>query len=134
MSEFKNLVGKKILNVYVTGIQHPGKIVFKTDAGTYSYIACGDCCSTSWFEHVSGLVHLLNATINEVKEISMKEIPTAEQKDYDCLQNYGWRFVTDKGYFEIEMRNESNGYYGGYIEGPFTEENVKRYVELEEDF
>lgn len=80
-----------------------------------SFSAEGDCCSSSWFEHISGLDYLLGATVKDVQEISMGEIPEAELVGRDVVQNYGWRFITDKGYFEIEIRNESNGYYGGYV-------------------
>ncbi len=32
------------------------------------------------------------------------------------LQQYFYEIVTDKGSFTLEMRNESNGYYGGSME------------------
>ncbi len=39
----------------------------------------------------------------------------ADEKEYDCLQFYGYKITTDKGDATIEFRNSSNGYYGGSI-------------------
>ena len=39
-----------------------------------------------------------------------------EKEDpYDCIQQYFYEFKTDVGSFSIEMRNISNGYYGGEL-------------------
>jgi hypothetical protein len=116
MDEFAELIGRKILGVLTD--QAHGYLVFNTDIGPASYMAEGDCCSYSWFENISGLEYLLDATVIEVRE---RKMPGAvEKKDSDdyvekCTQFYGWTLVTNKGHFDIEMRNESNGYYGGYV-------------------
>jgi hypothetical protein len=114
MSDFEPLVGKKILSVRMN--QSKTVLEFETPEGKIGFYAEGDCCSHSWFEHVSGLNFLVGRIVTKAEDISMGEIPDSELEGYDCVQNYGYRLTTDGGYFEIEMRNESNGYYGGYIE------------------
>jgi len=76
--------------------------------------AVGECCSHSWFEQISGEEALeKGAIILDFSFVSMGEIDTEEK--YDCLRQYGLKIKTDKGYADIDMRNSSNGYYGGHI-------------------
>lgn len=99
------------------------------DGTRTSYYASGDCCSTSWVEHVtvpdlgSGATVLdlkdsggLDAT--EEQEAQTKEAYVARGDKYgpECLRVYHTSIVTDKGEVIIEYRNDSNGYYGGSLE------------------
>lgn len=115
--DFEALVGEKIVSFHAN--EGHTSIGFITESGrALAWDAWGDCCSYSWFEHVSGLAHLIGGTVSEIKG---REMPGAtSDEDHECLQFYGWSIVTDKGYFDIEMRNSSNGYYGGDIHGPNT--------------
>lgn len=126
---FDALVFEKILAVH----GDTDTLEFVTENGVIVYGCEGDCCSSSWFEHVSGIDNLIGHTVTNVEEISMNSITPEEEKNYECLQQYGFRISTDKGYFEVDMRNSSNGYYGGYITGPYsrTEPSLK---EIKEDF
>jgi hypothetical protein len=51
-----------------------------------------------------------------------------EIEAFDVLQFYGVQLVTDKGYFKLEYRNSSNGYYGGNLEY-----NTKEYGHVLDD-
>lgn len=81
--------------------------------------AYGDCCSLSWFEHINGTIFLEGAVIQSVEGVYMSHKDAGPDQDKDeCnyIKVYGYKIRTDKGIFEIEMRNSSNGYYGGNIE------------------
>lgn len=106
----ENLVGCKILNVF----GNSNNISFKTDKGFINFQAEGDCCSHSWFEHFEGVDSLVGATVKNIEEISLENVGI-KSEDWECIRVYGYKITTDKGYAQIEMRNSSNGYYGGYI-------------------
>ncbi len=116
-NNFEELVGAKVNGLF----GDKESLGFSTDLGAFVYEAEGDCCSHSWFEHVTGLDNLIGHIVREVTVIEMADVSApgdedSEDRYYDQLtQCYGYRIATDKGYFEIEMRNESNGYYGGYV-------------------
>jgi hypothetical protein len=95
-----------------------GALVFVTDKGTFAYEAEGDCCSSSWFEHMSGVQALIGSTVREVSDIDLPDVMEDvdfDESKYDVLAYYGIRIVSDGGYSDIDYRNDSNGYYGGYI-------------------
>lgn len=124
---WKNLVGKKIIQVNMEDKQY---LTFQTkDSSDFTFQAYGDCCSYSWIEHVSGLDALLGQEVLEFEEISMGEVQH-DNKHYDCLQSYSYKLKTAKGVFEVELRNDSNGYYGGDL-SPTDRHCLK---ELKEDF
>jgi hypothetical protein len=111
-TEFKDLLNKTINEVYIG--EDKTYLKFVTSEGEFSYYAYGDCCSQSWFNHLDGLDRLIG---QEVKQIVGK--PSSEvlpEKDQDQVEMYGWTLITPKGYVDLEMRNDSNGYYGGSVE------------------
>ncbi len=109
--ELKDLIGRTVISVYINSDKDLLRFNF-TD-GSLFLSATGDCCSTSWYEHISGLDWLIGSPIVSAEEI---EMPNAKGNEYELVQCYGYKLKTDKGIFEIEMRNESNGYYGGSME------------------
>lgn len=89
--------------------------------------AYGDCCSSSWFEHLDGAAALLGSTILAVEEVQGPD-GTPDHED-DVLQTYFLKFTTTKGRATLEMRNESNGYYGGSFDVmPFDQVTYDRSV------
>lgn len=121
MNKYEDLIGLKVISVddFKTG---DCEIIFNLDDGKKLSIECaGDCCSMSWFEHMD--LPSLPFTINKIKEIEGKpytdEWYKAGRSDgysYDHIQTYGLKMETSSGYVDIDMRNDSNGYYGGYFE------------------
>lgn len=90
-------------------------IVFKTDTGEQIvYEAQGDCCSESWFSGIVGLGSLLGQQVIEVTERPEIGDLKSERQEFDIL--YGYFIKTKDGVIEIEFRNASNGYYGGWCE------------------
>jgi hypothetical protein len=71
----------------------------------------GECCSHSWFEHVDDL-GAFPGTILSIDDDG--ETPhEVDETDYEDLKTYFLTIKTDKGRFTVDMRNSSNGYYGG---------------------
>ena len=87
------------------------------DGSTATFTAQGDCCSRSWVEHLTVPSDIAGAVVTHVAENEMGE--TWNDPDhYECVRVYQTTFRTAKGDIVVEYRNESNGYYGGWLEGP----------------
>ena len=111
----KELEGKIIKQIFIDkDEQH--YILFKTDAGNIVYHADADCCSESWFYHILGFDNLINHKVVSVEEIDTGDAPEDGRcrQEYDDL--YCIKIKTEKGHADIEFRNSSNGYYGGWLE------------------
>lgn len=120
------LIGKKVLSIY----GDKNSFAIETDQGSYTFDAYGDCCSVSWFENISGIDNLVGHTVLSVRTDDLPS-PESSEESYECIQAYGWTVTTDKGYFQIEMRNSSNGYYGGSIEvSEGRDKNLKPLVDF----
>ncbi len=108
----KELAGKTVYAVRLN--DDKDFIVFECENGdTVAYSAEGDCCSHSWIEHLNGLSELLGKRVNRIVE---REMPEMKRGEYEYIQSYGWTLETETGRCDIEMRNESNGYYGGWLQ------------------
>jgi len=110
------LVGKTIINAKIANDDKA--ILFVTDHGEIVAKADGDCCSSSWIEHVELPALGFPAKVIEVLDIEMPNAAGAADNEDDLLQIYGLKISTDKGDFVIDYRNESNGYYGGNLSWP----------------
>lgn len=81
----------------------------------------GDCCSESWVEHISNpdACHMarFERWVETDIQPEMESLSENERAMYTNgeLKFYYYEIHTDKGVTTIEMRNESNGYYGGWI-------------------
>lgn len=119
--EFKELVGKKVIEIR----GDKDCLYFVTNEGTYRAEAEGDCCSVSWFEHLDNPEFIIGSEITGVEEVDADSVITDrehQENGYDSVQQYGYKFTTTKGNAILEMRNDSNGYYGGYVS--FTKTNA----------
>jgi len=91
-------------------------ILFESVEGNIIAKADGDCCSSTWIEHIELPAMGFPAMVMTIEDLNM---PDVEQKDdYEVVQAYGCKISTDKGDIVIEYRNESNGYYGGNLAWP----------------
>ena len=109
----EKLIGKEVKEIKINYDKDLIKLVCVDSVLFLS--AYGDCCSRSWFEHMTGVDALIGQKINKVVE---REMPPAKEneEEMECLQFYGWTIETNRGRCDLEMRNESNGYYGGDCE------------------
>jgi len=126
--------GKELIGCKVEAIKMSKDfLIFKTDKGVVAYQVHGDCCSHSFFYDFYGVENLLNnGAIVDVKEVNLLEgdynrtyiINPVEQAFIDAgeLSLYGYQITTIEPMYGFEVtsvfsfRNESNGYYGGWME------------------
>lgn len=104
------LLNKTIVAVAMS--DNKKQMTFVTSTGPVVIYAEGDCCSSSWFESVDDPAALLG-TVQEVEEIPMPDL--GNQPDHEVMRYYGLKITTEKGRAVIDYRNDSNGYYGGYL-------------------
>lgn len=115
MNKFEYLANKTCKDIVIT----EGFIGFELeDSEVISFAPMGDCCSNSWIEHFDQPV--TPCLIYSFKQIeispSFEETPTKTSNIEEEIRYYFYEINTDKGSFLIEMRNSSNGYYGGWLE------------------
>jgi hypothetical protein len=69
---------------------------------------------------------MIGGTVQEIIVRFEEDAPEdgKTRQDFDSL--YGYGVVTDKGEGDIEFRNSSNGYYGGWLE--LSEEEPYRCI------
>lgn len=124
--KFDEIVGKK-----VTGIKmSEDYLVFEYDGGEVCYTVWGDCCSMSYFFDFYGVKNLLDGgpvESFEAVELSVGDVGyhpktwTVDDEDEYCYtQVYGYRLTVEHPLFGtvsavLSFRNESNGYYGGWM-------------------
>lgn len=106
---------RPILNKKIKTTSYDSKyLTFKLeDSKEIKYYAEGDCCSSSFIEDIDDLEVLQNCTITEVDSVSGHQI---DKNDYEVHKWTFVKFTTDKGRATLSFRNESNGYYNGYLE------------------
>lgn len=90
----------------------------------------GDCCSSSWIEHLDVPPDCIGEKLVSVedgdgvpwdghecvpKKADEDGYAYGNECDHDHLKVYNTKFVTAKGTVVLEYRNDSNGYYGGYL-------------------
>lgn len=114
-------LGKKVVEVENSGTP----IVLKFEDGSKLKIDLeGDCCSSSYFspEGLSDSKELEGATIDAIEEVeSGNHGPYDDGGDYDCVSWHFLKIKTDKGDVTLDWRNDSNGYYDGWIVAGFEE-------------
>lgn len=134
----QELVGQTIVSVEID----PSHcyLRFKTEnRDILIYETEGDCCSSSWIEHVENADQLVGAKVEGVQNVDMSHKNEDNSDKYECLQVYGVKILLkDRPTFFLEYRNSSNGYYGGYITGPLEPKYLPKkglvFNPLTEDF
>jgi hypothetical protein len=81
--------------------------------GAWMLVPEGECCSTSYWQEseFEGLENLVDSPVLRV--VNRFECVEKDEGDYQETKVYALELVTAKGSAVFEMRNESNGYYGG---------------------
>lgn len=124
---FSSLVGKTILGLAID--RYKTYLKFYTTEGVIIYEAEGDCCSESWFEHISGIDDVVEYTdlggVKVHKVNNLDEVRLLGTKQ-DVDKSYGVEIELEDPHrpIKIKYRNSSNGYYGG---------SVKRVKSVPED-
>lgn len=109
----KELIGKKILEVGIS--DDKGWLLIRAPHNEYFlYLAEGDCCAQCYIQHISGIEYLIGSTIARV-EVKDKVRSIKNEVDDLYWDDWGYKLTTSRGYCDIDMRLDSNGYYGGYF-------------------
>ena len=110
------LVDKTITAVEISG-NNDVLIFHLKDLPPVTVRAEGDCSSETWIESID-TPKALRGKVLDVQNIDMPDlgnIGTSKHPDVECVQYYGLKVVTTRGTTVIDYRNDSNGYYGGYL-------------------
>jgi hypothetical protein len=118
LKKLKELIGKKVRTIRM----NEDWLVFETDKGNYAFTVEGECCSHSYFYDFYGVKNLLqNGEVLEVEEIELDVPDYTIKPENDEIEAYGYRLTTEHEYWGkkssvFSFRNDSNGYYGGWME------------------
>lgn len=112
LKDWPDLVGRIVESAWINERRDVIELRFADNPALF-LCAVGDCCSRSWFEHVEGVDALIGHQILRVVEREMP--PPSSDAHSDVTRYYGWTIETARGRCDIEMRNESNGWYGGSV-------------------
>ena len=139
-----------LIGATVTGIcMSEDELIFQTDRGLIGYQVQGDCCSHSYFFDFYGVENLLkNGPVTAFEEVELgpgdpgfhdcdkhDRMEWSEDNDWhESRQVYGYRITTEHPTFGpvtsvFSFRNDSNGYYGGWME-PFEATKIGPEHEL----
>ncbi len=118
------LIGKKIVDVKIASDKQA--MLFVDDSGNEFIVRTdGDCCSYTWIESVEMPALGLPFTIINVEDLDMPDL--GDMPDKEVVAYYGAKITTDKGDMVIDYRNDSNGYYGGDIVWPVTDDEYSYF-------
>ncbi len=108
------LVGKIITDIQLSDDSQA--IKFITNQGDIIADCDADCCSYTWIESIYNKNAALNSEVLEADNIDMPDLGDMEGKE--VVAYYGFKIKTIKGECVIDFRNDSNGYYGGWLHWP----------------
>ena len=147
-SIFDNLIGHRINGVFLA--RDNWTILFRTTEGKYfRYDTANDCCNTVWVNHINGLNILGKGDVFELMRGAL--VTGAEDKEWtpdrswteadggeygEVIQDGFYTLKTDRGYIDIEVRNDHNGYYGGSFDAveEVRLDTFKDLKQITEDF
>lgn len=127
----QKLIGKRIDALYMAGPD----LVLLHDDGDFSVLTPeGDGCLRATINHISG-AYLAPCVITGIVE---KEGRTEHDNNGDQVDTGFYSLATDKGFLDIELRVEHNGYYGGELRlrgsNYFGLVDQSKWALLKEDF
>lgn len=123
-SNKKLIVGKKIEKIRF----NEEYLVFEFHDSVFAVGVEGDCCSTSYFYDFYGVEAIIGHVVEDIVEIELDPTDLKASHNGDCIEVYGYKITcknngddddyniygsTRTGVFSF--RNDSNGYYGGYL-------------------
>lgn len=127
------LIDKIIKDIKITASKDA--LLFITTEGDIAVEVQGDCCSNSWVESIELPGLGFPAKVISVDDLDMPDLGDIDGRD--CIKYYGCKIITDRGEIIIDYRNESNGYYGGYLSWPDVhygkkDSNKNRWIDIEQ--
>lgn len=144
MNYDKSLIGKTVEKIYM----NEEYLTFVTDDGNVSFTVDADCCSYSYFFDFYGVANLLGKKVTAFESVDLGPGDPGYRKETfgdgdgyvpggECIQVYGFRITTEHPLFGdvtaiFSFRNDSNGYYGGWLETAKRDLEDERYRILED--
>lgn len=114
-----DIVGKVIESIKLSDDKEQLTLSFK-DGSCRVFQTEGDCCSSTWIEHLELPKDVIGATILPITDHDYEDKfelePHPDEDENGELKVYQTHIPTDRGHIAIEYRNSSNGYYGGWLE------------------
>lgn len=115
---FEKMLRRKLASVVLVDGGARVEFTFQ-DGYKKSFTVSGDCCSTSWIEHLEIPGDIVGATLLSVEDggpITQDHDAHDKENGGDEIQVYNTAFRTDRGDIVLEYQNSSNGYYGGSLD------------------
>lgn len=114
------IVGQRVLEIKYAD----DEVQIITDRGTWILVAQGDCCSQSFFLDFDRKEDLIGQYVLGIEmRYEIEDVPRDRSNDPAPVDErslwYGILFTCIKGSAYLEMRNDSNGYYGGHMDITF---------------
>ena len=125
-NSYENLIGKKVVQAVVG--KHEGSdnldfVKLILDEGVARFNLFGDCCSVSYFtDPKNQFGELIGATILNVEERYNDIAPADPELNDDQVSWHFLVFTTNRGHITVDWRNDSNGYYDGWVNFEFVDE------------
>lgn len=120
---YDKVKGRTVAEVLLGGKDRSGKdgvyLIFEDGAGLGLSLE-GDCCSYSFFTDPKQFMELKGTVIREIEERDGESVfgLDASARATECVDDISWHFlvfVTNHGHVTIDWRNDSNGYYDGWV-------------------
>jgi hypothetical protein len=132
----EKLIGKTIKKVLIS--EDKERIHFVTNDGIFKYKTENDCCNVVWIEHIDNVPALFGKVI-EVKDSNLDDWEIIEEDRWGYIEAGFWLIKTDKGHCRIEVRNDHNGFYSGWVvyyehDDVYYEGKPIKFKELKESF
>ena len=143
-STFNNLIGKRINGILINDART--SFAFRTIEGKLlSYYTAGECCNIVYINHMTGVSVvgdgntfdlLRGALVLDAEDKRWVKVVSDEESydSYEVIEDGFFTIKTDRGYIDLEVRNEHNGYYGGHVGEDDTEVDLEELVPVTEDF
>lgn len=113
---YEKMVGLTVIGVELFGDDDVR--VHLDDGQTAVFGLEGDCCSHSYYTDPAQFLELVGTKLQKVEERSSRDGSDNAEKYPEDGGETSWHFLvfeTNKGHVTIDWRNDSNGYYDGYI-------------------
>lgn len=114
LSAARHLIGARVEEITYSDACE--EFLIQTDRGVLTLLAEADCCSSSWFQAFDNWSDLIGQVIVAIDvRIEERDESDNEPCRQDVTSLYGAVFSYAGGSAYLELRNDSNGYYGGEV-------------------
>lgn len=130
--QFSQLIGEVVDHIYVS-MDKTSLYIITENGVIHNYYTDKDCCNTVWFNHINGVEFLINQRVNGVESRDWRDVLDIVGDDSE-EEACSWVLRTKRGYIDIEVRNNHNGYYGGEVLHSIISQLPSDATEIDDDF